>query len=119
MALNEIYKDGDSLPINFGTSDPGIVSGEFVSLGSLHGVAETTATERTDGDWYATIRFTGVFAGTTADAVTVGAPIYLASAATNGTALTTSSGSGNNKLVGYAAAPKGAGAGAVWVRVNN
>lgn len=118
MALNEIYKDGDSLPINFGTSDPGIVSGEFVSLSaSVYGVAETTATERPDGDWYATIRFKGVFAGTTSDAVTVGAPIYLASAATNGTALTTTSSS--NRLVGYAVAPKGSGAGAVWVRVNN
>lgn len=117
MALNEIYKDGDSLPINFGTSDPGIVSGEFVSFGSLRGVAETTATERPDGDWYATIRLKGVFAGTTADAVTVGAALYLASAATNGTALTTTVGS--NKLVGYAVAPKGSGAGSVWVRVNN
>lgn len=117
MALNEIYRDGDSLPINFGTSDPGIVSGEFVSFGSLRGVAETTAEERPDGDWYATIRFKGVFVGTTADAVTIGAPLYLAAAATNGTALTTTVGS--NKLVGYAAAPKGAGAGDVWVRVNN
>lgn len=118
MALNEIYKDGDSLPINFGTSDPGIASGEFVSITTnLYGVAETTATERPDGDWYATIRFTGVFAGTTSDAVTVGAPIYLASAATNGTALTTTS--LGNQLVGYAVAPKGSGAGSVWVRVNN
>lgn len=117
MALNEIYKDGDSLPINFGTSDPGIVSGEFVSFGSLYGVAETTATERPDGDWYATIRFKGVFAGTTADAVTVGAALYLASGATNGTALTTTA--STNKLVGYAVAPKGSGAGSVWVRVNN
>ncbi len=118
MALNEIYRDGDSLPINFGTSDPSIASGEFVSITTvLYGVAETAATERTDGDWYATIRFKGVFSGTTADAVTVGAPIYLAAAATNGTALTTTS--AGNRLVGYAVAPKGAGAGDVWVRVNN
>lgn len=117
MALNEIYKDGDSLPINLGSSDPAIVSGNFVAFGSLRGVAETTATERPDGDWYATIRFVGVFAGTTADAVTVGAPIYLAAEATKGTALTTTATS--NELVGYAVAPKGAVAGDVWVRVNN
>ena len=119
MALNEIYRDGDSLPINFGTTDPGVASGEFVVVGSLRGVAETTATERPDGDWYATVRFKGVFEATTADAVTVGAPIYLAAAATNGTAVTTSSGSGANFLVGYAVNSKGAGAGDIWVRVNN
>lgn len=117
MALNEIYKDGDSLPINLGSSDPAIASGDFVVFGSLRGVAETAATERPDGDWYATIRFVGVFAGTTASAATVGAPIYLADSATKGTALTAVS--TDNELVGYAVAPKGAVAGDVWVRVNN
>jgi predicted RecA/RadA family phage recombinase len=58
-----------------------------------------------------------VYAGTTADAVTVGDALYLAAAATSGTALTTTVGS--NELVGYAIAAKGAGAGDVWVRVNN
>ena len=118
MATNEVYRDGFSLPYNFGTSDPGIVSGEFVSIvAGLRGVAETDAVERADGDWWATIRLVGVFTGTTADAVTVGAPIYLASAATNGTALTTTASS--NRQVGTAYLPKGAGAGLVYVRINN
>lgn len=117
MALNEIYRDGFSLPLNFGSSDPSVDSGDFVVVDGLRGVAETDAVERADGDWYATVRMIGVFAGTTADAVTVGDPIYLAAAATVGTAMTTTVGS--NELVGYAVAPKGAGAGDVWVRVNN
>lgn len=118
MATNEIYKDGFSLSYSFGSSDPGIVSGEFVFItADLRGVAETDAALRSDGDYWATIRHIGVFSGTTADAVTVGAPLYLAAAATNGTALTTTA-TGNN-LVGYAIQAKGAGAGNVAVRINN
>jgi hypothetical protein len=47
----------------------------------------------------------------------VGQAVYLASAATFGTALTTTVGS--NKLVGYAIKAKGAVAGDVFVRINN
>ena len=117
MALNEIYKDADSLSYNFGSSDPSISSGDFVVIGGIRGVAETDAVQRADGDYWATVRHVGVFTGTTADAVTVGAAIYLASAATSGTALTTTATS--NELVGYAIEAKGAGAGNVKVRVNN
>jgi len=60
-----------------------------------------------------------VFTGTTADAVTVGAAIYLASGATYGTALTTDSDTGSNELVGYAVKAKSAVAGNVFVRINN
>jgi predicted RecA/RadA family phage recombinase len=114
MALNEVYVDGESLnyPVN-----SAVESGDFVVLGGIVGVAETSAAEGADGSHYATLRHIGVFRGTTADSVTVGAPIYLASAATYGTALTTTVGS--NKLVGHAIKAKGAVAGEVFVRINN
>jgi predicted RecA/RadA family phage recombinase len=116
MALNEVYVDGESLnyPVN-----SAVTSGMFVVLGGIVGVAETSAVEGADGDDYATLRHIGVFRGTTADAVTVGAPIYLASGATYGTALTTDSDTGSNELVGYAVKAKGAVAGDVFVRINN
>jgi predicted RecA/RadA family phage recombinase len=115
MALNEVYKDAQSLTY---AVDQNIESGDFVWVSAgIRGVAETDAELGADGSYYATIRHSGVFTGTTADAVTVGAAIYLASAATYGTALTTTAGS--NKLVGYAIKAKGAVAGDVFVRINN
>lgn len=115
MALNEVYKDADSLVYEVNSA---VESGDFVWLSAgIRGVAETDAKEGDDGNHYATLRHTGVFIGQTADAVTLGAAIYLASAATYGDALTTTVGS--NKLVGYAVKAKGAGAGDVHVRINN
>ena len=114
MALNEVYANGESL--NY-VVNSAVESGDFVVLGGIVGVAETDAVEGADGSHYATLRHIGVFRGTTADSVTVGAAIYLASAATYGTALTTTEGS--NKLVGYAVKAKNAGAGEVFVRINN
>jgi predicted RecA/RadA family phage recombinase len=115
MALNEVYKDGNSL--NY-VVNQNVESGDFVWVSAgIRGVAETDAELGADGSYYATIRHIGVFRGTTADAVAVGAPLYLASAATYGTALTTTAGS--NKLVGYAIKAKGAVAGDVHVRINN
>jgi predicted RecA/RadA family phage recombinase len=114
MALNEVYANGESLEY---VVNENVESGDFVVLGGIVGVAETDAKEGPDSEHYATLRHIGVFRGTTADAVTVGAPIYLASAATYGTALTTTVGS--NKLVGHAIKAKGAVAGDVFVRINN
>jgi predicted RecA/RadA family phage recombinase len=115
MALNEVYKDGNSL--NY-VVNQNVESGDFVWLAAgIRGVAETDAELGADGSYYATIRHIGVFRGTTADAAAIGAPIYLASGATYGTALTTTVGS--NKLVGYAIRAKGAVAGDVFVRINN
>jgi len=114
MALNEVYANGESLAY---VVNENVESGDFVVLGGIVGVAETDAQEGADSEHYATLRHIGVFTGTTADAVTVGAPIYLASAATYGTALTTTVGS--NKLVGHAIMAKGAVAGEVFVRINN
>ncbi|GEM_PF-1003663 len=116
MALNEIYVDGESL--NY-VVPSATVSGDFVVLGGIVGVAETSAALSADTNYYATLRHIGVFSGTTADAVAVGAAIYLASAATRGTALTTDSDTGSNELVGYAIEAKGAVAGNVKVRINN
>ena len=114
MALNEVYKEAESLsyPVN-----SAVKSGMFVVLGGIVGVAEIDAKLGEDGNNYATLRHIGVFTGTTAEAVAVGDALYLASAASYGTALTkTASG---NKLVGYAIKAKGATAGPVAVRINN
>jgi predicted RecA/RadA family phage recombinase len=116
MALNEVYVSGESLNYEV---DENVKSGDFVVLGGLVGVAETSAKEGVDENHYATLRHIGVFRGTTADAVTVGAAIYLAGEATFGTALTTSDGGGDNEFVGYAIKAKGAVAGDVFVRINN
>lgn len=114
MALNEVYANGESLnyPVN-----SAVTSGDFVVLGGIVGVAETDAELAADTNYYATLRHIGVFTGTTADAVTVGAAIYLASEATYGSALTTTS--TDNEFVGYAIEAKAAVAGNVKVRINN
>jgi predicted RecA/RadA family phage recombinase len=116
MALNEVYANGES--VNY-VVNSAVTSGDFVVLGGIVGVAETDAALGSDSAYHATLRHIGVFIGTTADAVTVGAPIYLASGATYGTALTTDSDTGSNELVGYAIEAKGAVAGNVKVRINN
>ena len=116
MALNEVYANGESLtyPVN-----ENVASGDFVVLGGIVGVAETSAVEGDDSNHYATLRHIGVFRGTTSDAVSVGDAIYLASNATYGTALTTDDDTGSNEFVGYAIKAKGAVAGDVHVRINN
>ena len=120
MALNEIYANGDSL--NYAVN-AAVNSGDFVVLGSIRGVAEIDAKLGDDTLYYATLRHVGVFTGTTSDttAIAVGAPIYLASGATYGTALTAGSNSGANKLVGYAFRAKGSTSGTqpLHVRINN
>jgi hypothetical protein len=125
MATNEIYRDGFSLSYKVNSA---VESGMFVVLGGtagatgeaatgIVGVAETDAVEGADGNHYATIRSIGVFTGTTASATSPGTALYLASAATYGTALTTTA--TLNYFVGYAINTKGATAGDAFVRVNN
>jgi len=116
MALNEVYANGESL--NY-VVNSAVDSGDFVVLGGIVGVAETDAELGADSAYYATLRHIGVFRGTTADAATVGAAIYIAAGATYGTALTTDDDTGSNELVGYAIRSKGAVAGDVFVRINN
>ena len=122
MALNEVYANGESIsyPVN-----AAVVSGNFVVLGGtagavpsgIVGVAETSAVVAADTLSYATLRHIGVFTGTTAEAVAVGDALYLASAATRGTAMTKTAAS--NYFVGHAIEAKGAGAGKVQIRINN
>jgi len=127
MAINEIFKDADSLTYAVNSA---VVAGNFVVLGGtaasanatgIIGVAETSAKLAADTNYYATLRTKGVFTGTTTDtaAITVGTPLYLASAATYGTALTATSTS--NKFVGMAYRPKGSTTGTqtIYVRINN
>jgi predicted RecA/RadA family phage recombinase len=128
MALNEIYAEADNLDYVVPTNT---VSGDFVVLGGVAqstsatgivGVAQTTARAGLDGSTlYATLSHKGVFTGTTTDtaAIAVGAPIYLASGARRGTALTATN--TTNYFVGYAARAKGATTGTqtIYVRINN
>lgn len=120
MALNEHIVDADSLSFEW-SADPSIDSGDFVVIGGLRGVAETTASEKPNGRgvYSATVKLKGVFIGTSADAFTAGQAVYLDAAATSGTALTNDPDGVNNKLVGYAYYAKSGGAGKVYVRVNN
>ena len=125
MALNEVYANGESLSYAVNSA---VRSGMFVVLGGtagatgaaatgIVGIAETDAKEGDDGNFYATLRHIGVFTGTTSVATSPGTAVYLASAATYGTALSTTATS--NYFVGYAINTKGATAGNVAVRINN
>lgn len=123
MAMNEVYANGESLSYAVNSA---VRSGMFVTLGGtagsvngtgIIGVAETDATLGDDGLYYATLRHIGVFTGTTAVATTPGTALYLASAATYGTALTATATS--NFHVGHAISTKDATAGSVAVRINN
>lgn len=127
MAINEVYKEADSLSYAVNSA---VVAGNFVVIGGVSastsatgivGVAETSAKVGADGNSYATLRHKGVFTGTTTDtsAITVGAPLYLASGATYGSALTATATS--NKFVGFAYTAKGSTTGTqtIAVRINN
>ena len=125
MALNEVYANGETLTYAVNSA---VRSGMFVVLGGtagatgaaatgIIGVAEADAKEGEDGNFYAPLRHIGVFTGTTSAATTPGTALYLASAATYGTALTTTATS--NYFVGYAINTKGATAGNAAVRINN
>lgn len=116
MSLNEVYANGESLTYEVNSA---VESGDFVVLGGIVGVAETSAVEGADENYYATLRHIGVFTGTSADEVEVGDAIYLADGETYGTALTTDGDEGGNSLVGYAIKAKAAVAGNVFVRINN
>lgn len=58
MALNEIYVDANelSLPV-----DSAVVSGDFVKVGDLVGVALADAKAGEDGNYYATVKLSGAF----------------------------------------------------------
>lgn len=84
MALNELYKDADSLPYKVGST---VVSGDIVVFASgLVGIAETSAALRDDGAYWATVRTKGVF-GITVTAGTAfvgGISVYASSTPSSG-----------------------------------
>ncbi len=58
MALNEIYVDANelSLPV-----DSAVVSGDFVKVGDLVGVALVDAKAGENGSYYSTVKLSGAF----------------------------------------------------------
>lgn len=59
MALNELYRDADSLPYKVGST---VVSGDIVVFASgLVGIAEKDASLKSDGAYWAPVRTKGVF----------------------------------------------------------
>src|SRR5690554_3865293 len=127
MALNELYRDADSLPYIVegpdGTGAGGVKSGNIVVFASgLVGIAETDAVEREDGLAWATVRTKGVFGvpytGALANA---GVAVYASATPATGKGVigtfvgTTPSG---NTKVGTLYLPKaGSGAGTAFVRI--
>lgn len=118
MAVNEIYRDADSVPYPVAAD---VVSGDLVVFASgLVGVAETTAKDAEGGGKVATIRTKGIYAfalGT--GALAAGVSVYASTTAaagvgTKGTLTATASG---NTKVGTVYRGKAAAAGTVYVRV--
>lgn len=118
MALNEIYRDADSVPYPVASD---VESGDLVVFASgLVGVAEVDAKPAESGGYVATIRTKGIFAfdmGT--GAVVTGTTIYAsttpsAGVGVVGTLTTTAS---SNTAVGTVYRGKPAAAGSVYVRI--
>lgn len=83
MALNEIYKDANSLVFPVHTS---VVSGDVVKVGDIVGVAENTAVTGEDGNKFATLKLNGAFElpFKTGDTFTVGQYAYGVADGTSG-----------------------------------
>ncbi len=92
-----------------------IVSGDLVRVGSLVGIAQIDATEGEDGNFYTTLALEGIAHSPITGAVTVGQPLYTATAGPGVATLTTTATS--NKAVGIATRAKGSGAGQVWYKL--
>lgn len=119
MALNEIYRDADSVPYPVAEA---VSSGDLVVFASgLVGVAETDAKPNEAGTGFvATIRTKGIFVfpfGATA--VVAGTAIYASStpAAGVGVVGTLTATASDNDLVGTVYRGKGAAAGNIYVRI--
>lgn len=127
MALNEIYRDADSVPYPVAS---GVESGDLVVFASgLVGVAETDAKPNEAGTGYvATIRTKGIWVFPMgAGVVTAGAPIYSSTIGSAGVGavgtLTTSADDGGTPTpaaytkVGTVYRGKPAAAGNIYVRI--
>ena len=75
MALNEIYVDANELSLPVHST---VVSGDFVKVGDLVGVALANAKAGEDAATYATVKLSGAFkiASKSGDTFTVGAKAY-------------------------------------------
>jgi predicted RecA/RadA family phage recombinase len=100
MALNEIYKDADSLVFPVHTS---VVSGDVVKVGDIVGVAENTAVTGEDGNKYATLKLSGAFEIAILDGETfvVGQKAYGIADATSGVIDEVQESATDAKLVGH------------------
>jgi predicted RecA/RadA family phage recombinase len=113
MAGNEVYSEAESLVLPVGST---IKSGWPVNVGALYGVALVDAATGSDGNYYTTVKFCGVFrfdmslGGSSitplvtlaGQALTVGQAVYI----TSGGVLTTTATS--NTLFGHAIRAKSA-----------
>jgi predicted RecA/RadA family phage recombinase len=100
MALNEIYKDADSIVFPVHTS---VVSGNVVKVGDIVGVAENKAVTGEDGGTYATLKLNGAFeiaikSGETFD---VGQKAYGIANVTSGVIAEVQESATSAKLVGH------------------
>ena len=125
MALNELYKNGDSLSwdVNAGvlSGDPVVFPVAAVNGSPLVGVAETGAVARENAPAKATIRIKGVFGFPYTGALAAGDPIYVSNAPAAGTGLgikatLTATSTGNNKF-GTVYETKAGGAGTAWILI--
>jgi predicted RecA/RadA family phage recombinase len=106
MALNEKYAAGDALQLPVPAY---CVSGSPVQVLGLVGVCETAR----DASGNASVRMKGVFTLTVTGTTAIGTPVFITTATG---ALVVAPGAGVN-LFGHALTVKGAGAGAVDVRI--
>jgi predicted RecA/RadA family phage recombinase len=95
-----------------------VKSGDVVRVGSLTGVAEIDATQKSDGLYYTTLALEGIAHDTLPTAaITVGQAIYTATAGPGKVGLTGATTAGS-KLVGIATTAKASGAaGQVWFKL--
>ena len=100
MALNEIYKDADSLVFPVNTA---VVSGSVVKVGDIVGVAENKAVTGEDGSKYATLKLNGAFkiASKSGDTFTVGAKAYGVANSTTGIIPEAQVSATSSKLMGH------------------
>lgn len=120
MALNEMHRDGVSIPYPVASN---VVSGDLVvTTSGLAGVAEVSAKPNEAGNGFvATVRHDGIFGFPFASAAAVGAPVYatftnVAGQFVKGTATLTSA--AGAARIGTVAKTKGSGAGTLWVNLN-
>jgi predicted RecA/RadA family phage recombinase len=112
MAFN-VRPGGNHIPVPVPET---INSGDLVRVDAFVGIAEIDATEGDDGLFYTTLAVEGVANSPITGAVTVGDPLYTATAGPGLATLTTATTAGN-KFVGIATTAKGSGAGTVWYKL--